>query len=108
MGFLFGFSWQQDGWCQIHGQQNGQLGDVMYFKIKQGSAARPPVRSDGSSCSLLEKKNYSFNNRIFKNEQPTTNFWMLFTNSNCGGKKSVIRCWKGSSWLLERQEVVSC
>jgi hypothetical protein len=32
-GFLFGFSWQQYGWCQIHGQQNGQLWDVVYFKI---------------------------------------------------------------------------
>jgi hypothetical protein len=24
--FFSDFSWQQYGWCQIHGQQNGQLG----------------------------------------------------------------------------------
>ncbi|MCH4178742.1 MAG: hypothetical protein LKF47_02595 [Megasphaera sp.] len=67
MGFLFGFSWQQDGWCQIHGQKNGQLGNVVCVR----SAKKEVDIILISSAKWMDKTR------------------MLFTSSNCGGENQL-------------------
>jgi hypothetical protein len=97
MGFLFGFSWQQYGWCQIHGPKNGQLRDVVYFKIIR-VAAHSSVRSDGISCSLLEGR------FLVVRKTKTILLTTAFSRTN---NQQLIRSpvaiaeEKGSSWFLK-------